>query len=153
MVSLFCPQKKALRRCWVSNTLMNMWSCTRNAQEMNCLLWKEASSTTMTCQTIRPAKRVHCLYQTQAQHQVWKSQSPEPQGTGSLAHQTKTFMGGRSKTQAAHQMFLESLLSSITQWDTAPNSTDRWDKNLHRAWGGTTQEDTKSSLLQLQATG
>lgn len=97
---------------------------------MNCLLWKGISSVTLTCQTIRPTKRVHSSYQESSptQLQFWNTQSPASQGTGSLAPQTKTSMGGRSRTQAAHQMFLTSLLSSISQWDTTPNSTVRWNR-------------------------
>lgn len=129
---------------------MNTWSCARKRQGMNCLLWKEASSVTMPCQTIRSAKRVHCSYQEPRLKHSTRSGIPSLLSLRVLA---KALMGGRSRTQAAHQMFLGNFLSSITQWDTAPNSTDRWDRILHRAPGGTTQEDTKSSLLQLQTTG
>lgn len=153
VISLFCPQKgfKKVLDLKHSYEFMELYQKYTQLPSLERSFFSNHDLPDV--QTNQESPQLPSGVQTQTQHQFCNAQSPGPQCTANLAPQTKSFMGGRSRTQAAHQMYLASLLSSITQWDTAPNSTDRWDRILHGAPGGTTQEYTESSLLQLQATG
>lgn len=108
VISLFCPQKgfRKVLDLKHSYEFMELYQ-KYTGDELPSLERSFFSNYDLPdVQTNQESPQLLSGVQTQTQHQFWNAQSPGPQCTANLAPQTKSFTGGRSRTQAAHQMYV-----------------------------------------------